>query len=72
MDSPIICARVMLITFAEDVRILVGQECKPWDFPLGMREVSCFTSSGMTKSKANEVIGVSDAFKKSRTELSWR
>ena len=72
MDRFIICARVLLITFAEDFRILVGQACKPWDFPLCMREISCFTSSGMTKSKANEVIGVSDAFKKSRAELSWR
>ena len=72
MDRFIICARVLLITFAEDLRILVGQECKPWDLPLGMREISCFTSSGMTKSKANEVVGVSDAFKKSRAELSWR
>ena len=64
MDRLIICARVQLITF--DLRILVGQEYKPWNLPLGMREISCFTSSGMTKLKANEVIGVSDAFKKSR------
>ena len=66
MDRFIICARVLLITFAEDLRIIVGQEYKPWNFPSGMREISCFTSSGMTKSKANEVTGVSDAFKNPR------
>ena len=66
MDRFFICARVLLITFAEDLRILVGQEHKPWDWQLGMREISCFTSKGMTKSKAIEVIGVSNAFKKSR------
>ena len=48
------------------LRILVGQEYKPWELPLGVREISFFTSSGMTRSKANEVIGVLDAFKKSR------
>ena len=36
----------------------MGQEHRPWDLALGMREIACFTSSGMTKSKANEVIGV--------------
>ena len=48
------------------LRILVGQEYKSWELPLGVREISFFTSSGMTRSKANEVIGVLDAFKKSR------
>ena len=64
MDKFIICARVQ--TFAEDLRILVGQEYRPWDLPLGIREISSFTSSGMTKSKTNEVRGVLDTFKKSR------
>ena len=66
MDRFIIRARVLLMIFVADLRILVGQEYKPWVFPLGIRQISCFTSRRMTKSKANEEIGVSDAFKKSR------
>ena len=48
MDKFIICARVLLIKFAEDLRILVGQEYKPWDLPLGMREISCKTLALVT------------------------
>ena len=66
MDRFIIGARVLLMIFVEDLRILVGQEYKPWGLPLGIRQIFCFTSRRMTKSKANEEIGVSDAFKKSR------
>ena len=66
MDRFIIGARVLLMIFVKDLRILVGQEYKPWGLPVGIQQISCFTSRRMTKSKANEVIVVSDACKKSR------
>ena len=66
MDRFIIGTRILLMIFVEDLRILVGQEYKPWGLPVGILQISCFTSRRMTKSKANEVIVVSDACKKSR------
>ena len=57
MDRFKISARMLLIILDGHLSRNVGQEYKPWDLWLGIREISSVTSVGVTKLKAKELIG---------------